>query len=235
MGFSYIMQTSLVPRTKAFLKAIVKAPELVELDVSEFISLWGPHKISSFITIGANDGVRNDPLLGFIEKFNWQGILVEPMPENFKKLKANHQHNQNLILENVGIAEADGLFDFYYVKDIGPEDPDWLSQISSFNKETFYKNIVGVPDIESRIGVMGVPGITFDRLLSRHDINHIDLIMIDTEGFDYKILSSIDLKKYNPKMIVFEYEWLTNHEIKQAKRQLWDAGYRVIFGGFDCR
>ena len=88
--------------------------------------------------------------------------------------------------------------------------------------------------IADRIGISQIPGITFQELMDRNNLTQVDLIMIDTEGYDYKILSSIDLKKYGAKMIVFEYEWLTNYEVKLAKRQLEAAGYRLIFSEYDC-
>lgn len=234
MNLNYLIKTHLQPKLKATVKAVVRPAERIEISVPKFIELWGPSKIQSFISIGANDGVKNDPLVNFIEKNKWQGILVEPFPENFDKLTANLGYLQSLKFENVGIVEKAGIYDFFYIKDITAADPDWYPQISSFDRETFYRNIEGEKEIDNRVGVTQIKGISFDDLAAKYSLNQVDLIMIDTEGYDYKILSTINLTRYNPKIVVFEYEWLTTHEVKKATRQLKEAGYRVVFGAFDC-
>jgi hypothetical protein len=34
-----------------------------------------------FISIGANDGVSNDPIWPFASRFGWEGLAVEPNPQ----------------------------------------------------------------------------------------------------------------------------------------------------------
>jgi hypothetical protein len=69
----------------------------------------------SFLQIVSNDGISSDPLNKFINKYNWKGILVEPIPFLFEKLKRNYVHkNKNLIFYNIAIsAEAEGQKDFF--------------------------------------------------------------------------------------------------------------------------
>lgn len=69
----------------------------------------------SFLQIGSNDGISGDPLNKFINNYNWKGILVEPIPFLFEKLKRNYFHKKsNLIFYNIAIsAEAEGEKDFF--------------------------------------------------------------------------------------------------------------------------
>jgi hypothetical protein len=44
----------------------------------------------TFVNIGANDGVLNDPCWPFIDRFGWSGVCVEPVPLIFERLAANY-------------------------------------------------------------------------------------------------------------------------------------------------
>ena len=50
-----------------------------------------------------------------------------------------------------------------------------------------------------------MPVNTVDNILAVHQIKSLDVIHIDTEGYDYEILKTIDLKQYLPKIILIEY------------------------------
>ena len=40
-----------------------------------------------FVQVGANDGVNHDPIFHHVRKYNWKGLLIEPIPDIFEKLK----------------------------------------------------------------------------------------------------------------------------------------------------
>src|SRR5450432_1889496 len=57
----------------------------------------------SFLQIGSNDGITQDPLREFIVRQpKWRGCFVEPLPHLFAKLKRNYGHvgRNNLRYEN---------------------------------------------------------------------------------------------------------------------------------------
>jgi FkbM family methyltransferase len=61
----------------------------------------------NFIQVGANDGKYVDPLRGYIFKYPWHGILIEPQPDIFAKLRENYAVIKNrLIFENIAIAKG---------------------------------------------------------------------------------------------------------------------------------
>src|ERR1700722_3021383 len=56
----------------------------------------------TFIEVGANDGRFGDPLRQYILKYQWKGVLVEPQPDIFERLKANYAGlNNRISFENV--------------------------------------------------------------------------------------------------------------------------------------
>ncbi|UOA07502.1 FkbM family methyltransferase [Methylobacter sp. S3L5C] len=56
--------------------------------------------------------------------------------------------------------------------------------------------------------------ITLNTLLSRHNLEALDIICIDAEGWDYKILRQLDFSIWRPKLIRCEYINLDEEEKK---------------------
>lgn len=46
-----------------------------------------------FIQIGAHDGIMDDPIHEWIERFGWRGIFVEPQSAPFNRLKTGYIEN----------------------------------------------------------------------------------------------------------------------------------------------
>ena len=67
-------------------------------------NLFEKNKIKSLIQIGANDGLLFDVLNPYIKKFNPSSLLVEPVLENFEKLKKNYNNLDNVKFENSAIS-----------------------------------------------------------------------------------------------------------------------------------
>ena len=47
-----------------------------------------------YIELGALNGVLISNTKFFEDKLNWKGILIEPHPEEFERLKCNRPHNK---------------------------------------------------------------------------------------------------------------------------------------------
>ena len=71
------------------------------------------------------------------------------------------------------------------------------------------------------------------KVLDRNRVDAIDLLHIDTEGFDYKVLSQVNLKRYKPSVILFEHHLLTDDEFFNARKLLRKNGYRLHQYGND--
>ena len=77
-----------------------------------------PHAF--FVEIGSNDGEQHDHLRPFILDCPWRGIMVEPVPYVFERLRRNYESHGRIVLENVAIAERDGELPFYHLREAAP-------------------------------------------------------------------------------------------------------------------
>ncbi len=85
-----------------------------------------------------------------------------------------------------------------------------------------------IPDIESRIIETQVPCVRFDDLCKKHDFQDFDFLHIDTEGYDYEILKTIDLERYQPLAILYEHKHLGEQDRNAALQLLHGLGYSSL-------
>lgn len=168
-----------------------------------------------FIQIGGFDGVFDDPLHKMIIKHHWSGLIVEPQPEAFCALQKNYANHPNITLIQAAISNNN--------------EPIVLHRLSQKNLTEEWKNCFAtlLPD-RGDIGKTPadqcekiiVPGISLSTLLQQHQVKKIGLMQIDTEGYDYQILKSIDFTKLKPKIIHYEHRHLPSQEIELAQKLL---------------
>ena len=172
----------------------------------------------NIVQIGSNDGKHGDPLFELIQKNkNWKVLFVEPVPYLFDRLKSNYGVDSRFTFENTAINDGSKQI-FYSVNQKAkihiPNLPAWYDQLNSFNKENIIKHLDGV--LEPYIEETEINGLTLDCLLKNNKVEILDLLHIDTEGHDWKILSQLDLERYRPSIILFEYRHLTASEKKES-------------------
>jgi hypothetical protein len=69
-------------------------------------------------------------------------------------------------------------------------------------------------------------------LLDRNGVKTVDLLNIDTEGFDYNVLSQVDFDRYKPLVILYEHKHLPVDEKNRAYELLTGRGYTCVeYGG----
>lgn len=188
----------------------------------EYLSKINPEDFF-FIQIGANDGLTNDPIRNFIEKYKLRGVLLEPQKKPFERLVANYIDQPQLIFRKMAIGKENGYQDLYKVKDA---DLD-MQNLASFNQHTIisHKNIV--PDIKDRIETEKVECISFDSLIRELNIRRIDLLQIDTEGYDFEIIKMIDFEKVKPRIIHYEHKHLGRKAREQCVKLLTRNRYKI--------
>jgi FkbM family methyltransferase len=183
-----------------------------------------------FVQVGANDGIGHDLLKEEITARRWKGVLVEPVPYVFERLRRNHGQNPRLILDNVAIADADGSRDLYYLADAEPgaQLPDWYDKLGSFHREVITKHAPAIPDFERRLQVAPVRCVTFDTLCRTHSLTSLDLVQIDTEGHDFEIIKQIDLERLRPRLLVYEHFHLDPATHAECTEHLVRHGYEEL-------
>jgi FkbM family methyltransferase len=190
---------------------------------------------ATFVQIGANDGAALDPLHDAIAIRNWRGVMVEPVPYVCDRLRANMSGNPRVAIENVAIDRTDGTRDFFHLAKAAPGEEVWefYHALGSFDRDVVLSHRDLVPDIEDRLVTTPVRCMTFDALCARHGYRSVDVVQIDTEGYDHVVLGLIDFDRYRPQIVMFEHLHLAP-EVHQALRsRLASHGYTDIIDGMD--
>lgn len=190
-----------------------------------------------FVEIGANDGEQHDHLRPLILAHAWSGVMVEPVPYIYERLERNYAGIDRVTTANVAIGERDGELPFYHLVEPADDEraslPDWCDGIGSFSRDAVLSHADHIPDVERRVVQRDVAALSFESLCARFGLARVDLVVVDTEGYDWRILSSIDLESHHPRLLVYEHFHLPPAEREACRRYLEDAGYETLEEGFD--
>ena len=159
------------------------------------------------VVIGAHSGVH---LITLFEKHKNQNILlVEPVPYNISLLKKNTAKYSNVQIEAAAVSNKAGNEKFYFVKPESVENlgKHWASGIGSFDKQHILNHRYKRFKIkDSDIMEIEIPYLTFSDLVNKYSIASIDMLHIDVEGAEFKILNSINFERIFIKKIIFEFK-----------------------------
>ncbi len=181
-----------------------------------------------FVQIGAHDGVHRDPIHRFILEHHWRGLLVEPQPEVFGRLVANYCTEPQLTFENAALAEQDGTATLYTLRE-GSGLAN-LTMSASFQR-------AGVERIgkhyKTKLETLVVPTLTVRSLLAKHGVTRVDLVQIDAEGYDDRIVAMFARCGVLPAIFHFETGSLSADRLRECLDLLSDLGYRIATVGLD--
>ncbi len=194
-----------------------KALERLDLELSDFF----------FVQIGSNDGIIHDPLFQYINRYHWRGILVEPIDYYFERLKENYKNNPQLVFENVAISEKQEIRDFYRVREGLDFLPAWSKGLGTFYPRVLLKHRWMIPKLKNYIVKERVSCISLKQLLERHRVEKINLLMIDTEGYDYAIIKQLNFDIIKPNIILYEQKHLNNIDKKNCEQLLISQRYSL--------
>lgn len=226
---------------KLFRKRNPDAPqtymEIIETPSTEFsfrvavenlISRKG--KDLTFLQIGAHDGKTNDEIYPFALLHEWNGIVVEPQPKIFKKLRENYEGREEQIkLENMAIARRSPTAPLFIFDPANSDLPYHATMLASFSKEALIHNGHGY---RGGIIEIEVPTISLADLIEKYGIKALDILQIDTEGYDFEILKMLAETELRPEIIRFEHAMLPNSGM-EARQILVSLGYKVEMIGID--
>jgi FkbM family methyltransferase len=177
--------------------------------------------------------------------FGWKGLLVEPLVDVYEnELKVTYASVSNILLANVALAATEGQLPFYRV---AISRARWATGLSGFRKENIQAHIengyiqrrasedgLQLPsNLDAIVETIFVPTTTVEKLFKSHDVSRVDVICIDTEGFDFEVLKLIDFTRYRPDIVIFESKNLSDDDYTSAKRMLEGAGYFLYWDGGD--
>lgn len=140
----------------------------------------------TIVMVGAHDGVHGEQyglmkFLDNLEEFNL--YLIEPVKEFFDELfEVYGKFGDKVKYLNYAISEISG--------EIRMIDQGIMSKIGDGN--IFAKSK------------------TWEEFINENNINDIDILILDCEGYEFNILKQIDYSKTNIKSIRYEYYWCNN-------------------------
>ncbi len=192
-----------------------------------------------FIQIGGNDGYSKDPIFKFVKKYRWRGIIVEPQKIVFEnQLKKIYKIERQIFLENVAIGKKPGIKKLYK---ISISESRWATGLASFNKKTIEYQIkrnyvagrakregIKLPrNTSDYITYENVCCATLGNIVEKYNINRLNLLQIDTEGYDFEIIKTIDFDKLRPEMISYENQHLSNKDKEMCEQLLRSQNYMI--------
>lgn len=178
------------------------------------------------VVIGANNGELTDFLSTYLTLPNVKGVLVEPVNYLFKELQQKYGGNKNLYLENSAIYSSNRKKNMFRVNR-SENLPAWTDGLGSFDKGNLILHKTDIPDINNQVVKELVNCITFNSLMKKYNVEHINILQIDTEGYDYDIIKLIDFDRFRPDMILLEYLHLTYYQYFAAINLLRSRNYSV--------
>ena len=126
------------------------------------------------IDIGANWGVYSTAARRLVGE-NGMLMSFEPNKVEFEKLKENLKLNKfnqkNITLINSAVGDEEGTAEFFI-------PPNYKGAYGS----------MGRPKINEDCKVVKVPVVTMDDVLKKHGVSKVDVIKIDVEGAEIKVL-----------------------------------------------
>lgn len=193
----------------------------------------------SFIQIGGNDGFTNDPVHKFIKRDGWKGVILEPLPDIFEsKLQRLYAKDQEVHTVNAALGTEEGSANIYR---IGFSNKRWATGLTSFNRNVLEKafssglvaknlkkeGISEVPDVNEGIVTQKIAVTTAGSLMRKYNLEQLDLLQIDTEGYDFEVIKMFLQAGLRPAVIVYEHIHLESEVQSECAGMLQDNAYEL--------
>jgi FkbM family methyltransferase len=185
------------------------------------------------VQVGAHDGNLLDPLSVLVRRHRWSGVLVEPNPENFKKLQETYRDHPQIRLEQAAISDQDSTVTLYRPKPLPGGEPNPFIGQDTLHPENHRKLAWIDGDWQNLIEPIDVPCLTLATLLAKHAVTEIDFFLTDTEGHDLIILDQLDFDSAPPQFLQFEFIHMAKDELKEFTDRLRGHGYKLLYLRWD--
>jgi FkbM family methyltransferase len=180
-----------------------------------------------FVQIGANDGVIYDPISAYVRRYQWSGLLVEPVATYFERLKENYRGYLGLSFENAAISDTEGERAFYRIREDLDYLPAWCAGLGTFYLDVLLTHRWAIPNLDAYVLEERVRCISLGQLLAKHGVRRIDLLAIDTEGYDYELIKQVDFDRMRPAMLLYEHQYIREADRKACEAMLRRQGYTL--------
>lgn len=174
-------------------------------------------KTGFFLEAGACDGVELSCTL-FFERLGWNGICIEPARDYYAKLAANRPRAISL---NIGLSDTEEILEFTDVK------PGAAG--SGAGNGSFYHDDEHLKELNTyRVDFIkySVPTMPYSKVIEDNGVKSIDLMCLDVEGLEFRVLNGMKNSKVLPSVMCIEYSYLG---LKKLIQYMNDFGYHFNF------
>jgi FkbM family methyltransferase len=182
---------------------------------NRFLKKLSKFPLSNCIDIGANIGTYSRALL---ENTRAKVLAFEPLPLAFEKLcELKSIDDGRFIPVDIGLGDEAGTYELRFgmtkpgLASFEPSSQN-IGYVRAFNRHAVDARVTTLDEFSRRSGL-------------DFDFTNIDLIKIDTEGYEYKVLAGARelLSRHPPKFIQMEFNWhqlFTGHSLYDFHRLL---------------
>lgn len=213
--------------------------------------LLGQSEKLNIVQVGANDGMTNDPLHGFLKKFpeRVRVIFVEPQEQLIPYLEENCRFLPEKRIINAAVGPDQALTLYRVSKDAWgelhtPYARDWPvyrapTGITSVHRDHvdqwLGRHYKGKKPRSEVVETVSVESFDIRTLLDRAAIfDRLDVLQVDAEGFDDEVIYAASVETLRPKIINFELGNLAPEKSARLLRYLGENGYIVSREGIDA-
>lgn len=184
----------------------------------------------TFLQIGGNDGISNDPYREFMIRPQARGVTVEPVPEYFARLKSNYAAYPQVTCLNVCVSYDGGseaclyAYTEAYLRSIGNSQE--LAGIAGFRRDHLAAQVRPPHRADDCIREVRIASVTVEQILARSGLDRFDCLFLDCEGHEEHVLLGMNYETVRPCVIAFEHTYFST-EGSAIDRHLQSKGFTL--------
>ena len=184
-------------KQKNFIKRKYYSSEGEDLFLKKKLNL---KKKGFYVDVGAYHPIRKSNTM-ILYQNGWRGINIDVNQFSIDLFNFARPHDANY---NVAISDKNEKINFYSSKD---NDPQTTASLIFLKYDYINKN--------RKYSKKKIEAKTLNSVLQNSKYKHqeIDFLNIDVQGYDYKVLKSLDFKIYKPKYICVETQFVNKKKI----------------------
>ena len=162
------------------------------------------NEIINFIDVGAHHG---ETIKTFKKNFNVKNFFAfEPSIQNFKNLEKKIKNINNFKIFNIGLGENKTEKEFTQHFESQSSTLLKINKNSNYYKrKNFYLDFFGFKKNEFFVTKIKIDRL--DNILKTLEINKVDILKIDTEGYDFHVIKGLGEFIKNINYIYFEHHF----------------------------
>ncbi len=180
--------------------------------------------------IGAHHG---ETIKLFLKKLSIKKIYsFEASPNNFKvlKKKISRNHLKKVDIHNFGMGDK---ISKSYINQVIESSSSTMNELNKNSKYLKRKlKVLNIKDNDIFYHRIPIQILTLDSFIKEHDIQNIDLLKIDTEGYEFNVLRGASKYSQRIHLIYFEHHYddmiIKNYKFSDIHKLLRDKNFKMI-------